>query len=51
MQVTYLDHVSMLVTNVDWSRRFDRGVLELREVPPLPASDFAVVGFDRTIHE
>jgi glyoxylase I family protein len=46
MQVTYLDHVSVLITDVDRSRRFYRDVLGLREVPPPPTFDFVVVWFD-----
>lgn len=46
MQVTYLDHVTVLITDVDRSRRFYRDVLGLREVQPPPTFDFVVVWFD-----
>jgi catechol 2,3-dioxygenase-like lactoylglutathione lyase family enzyme len=46
VQVTYLDHVTVVVTDVDRSRRFYRDVLGLREVPPPYTFDFVVVWFD-----
>src|SRR5689334_12290103 len=46
MQVTYLDHVTVLVTDVDRSRQFYGNVLGLREVPPPPTFDFVAVWFD-----
>jgi len=46
VQVTYLDHVSVIITDVERSRRFYREVLGLREVPPPPTFDFVVVWFD-----
>jgi catechol 2,3-dioxygenase-like lactoylglutathione lyase family enzyme len=45
MQVTYLDHVTVLVTDVARSRQFYRDVLGLREVPPPPTFDFVAVWF------
>jgi catechol 2,3-dioxygenase-like lactoylglutathione lyase family enzyme len=45
MQVTYLDHVTVLVTDVERSRRFYRDVLGLCEVPPPPTFDFVAVWF------
>src|SRR5262245_20651313 len=54
MQVTYLDHASVLITDVDRSRRFYQDVLGLQEIPPPPTFDFVVVWFDlgggQTLH-
>jgi catechol 2,3-dioxygenase-like lactoylglutathione lyase family enzyme len=46
MQVTYLDHVTVLITDVERSQRFYADVLGLREVPPPYTFDFVVIWFD-----
>jgi catechol 2,3-dioxygenase-like lactoylglutathione lyase family enzyme len=46
MQVTCLDHVTVIVTDVERSRRFYSDLLGLREVPPPYTFDFVVVWFD-----
>ena len=45
MRVTNLDHVTVLITDLERSRRFYAGVLGLREVPPPYTFDFVVVWF------
>jgi catechol 2,3-dioxygenase-like lactoylglutathione lyase family enzyme len=45
LQVTNLDHVSVIITDVERSRRFYRDVFGLSEVPPPYTFDFAVVWF------
>jgi catechol 2,3-dioxygenase-like lactoylglutathione lyase family enzyme len=46
MDVTYLDHVTVIVTDVERSRRFYRDVLGLRELLPPYTFDFVVVWFE-----
>ena len=46
LQVTQLDHVSVVVTDVGRSRRFYRDVLGLKEIPKPRTFDFVVVWFD-----
>jgi catechol 2,3-dioxygenase-like lactoylglutathione lyase family enzyme len=46
LQVTQLDHVSVIVTDVERSRRFYRDVLGLREIAKPRTFDFVVLWFD-----
>lgn len=46
MHVTTLDHVTVIISDVERSRRFYRDVLGLREVPPPYTFDFVVVWFE-----
>ena len=46
LQVTQIDHVSVLITNVERSRRFYRDLLGLREIPPPRTFDFVVLWFE-----
>ena len=46
IQVTQLDHVSVLITDVERSRRFYRDVLGLKEIAKPRTFDFVVVWFD-----
>lgn len=46
MRVTHLDHVTVIVTDVERSRAFYRDRLGLTEVPPPYTFDFVVVWFD-----
>src|SRR5271169_1051328 len=46
LRVTQLDHVSVIITNVERSRRFYRDLLGLREIPPPRTFDFVVLWFD-----
>jgi len=54
LQVTSLDHVSILITNVEVSRRFYRDVLGLREIPKPKLFDFVALWFElegaQTLH-
>ncbi len=43
---TQLDHVSVIITNVERSRRFYRDVLGLQEIPKPRTFDFVVLWFD-----
>ncbi len=45
-QVTQIDHVSVIITDVERSRRFYRDVLGLREIAKPKTFDFVVVWFD-----
>ena len=45
LQVTNLDHVTVIVTDLERSRRFYRDVLGLQEVPPPYTFDFIVLWF------
>ena len=45
-QFTQLDHCSVVITDVDRSRRFYRDLLGLREVPKPRTFDFVVLWFD-----
>jgi glyoxylase I family protein len=49
-QVTQIDHVSVVITNVERSRRFYRDLLGLREIPPPRTFDFVVLWFDLGNH-
>ena len=44
--MTQLDHVSVLITDVERSRRFYRDVLGLKEIAKPRTFDFVVVWFD-----
>jgi glyoxylase I family protein len=46
LQITHLDHVSVLVTNLDRSRRFYGDLLGLREIPKPRTFTFSVLWFD-----
>jgi catechol 2,3-dioxygenase-like lactoylglutathione lyase family enzyme len=44
--VTQIDHVSVIITDVERSRRFYRDVLGLTEIPKPRTFDFVVLWFD-----
>jgi glyoxylase I family protein len=46
LQINHLDHCSVLITDVERSRRFYGGVLGLREIAKPRTFDFTVVWFD-----
>jgi catechol 2,3-dioxygenase-like lactoylglutathione lyase family enzyme len=46
LQVTQIDHVSVIITDVDRSRRFYRDLLGLKEIAKPHTFDFVVVWFD-----
>src|SRR2546423_7033950 len=46
LQVTQIDHVSVVITHVERSRRFYRDVLGLKEIAKPRTFDFVVVWFD-----
>jgi catechol 2,3-dioxygenase-like lactoylglutathione lyase family enzyme len=46
LSVTQIDHCSVLITDVERSRRFYRDVLGLKEIPKPRTFDFVVVWFD-----
>jgi catechol 2,3-dioxygenase-like lactoylglutathione lyase family enzyme len=46
LQVTQLDHVSVIIADVERSRRFYRDVLGLKEIRKPRTFDFVVVWFD-----
>jgi catechol 2,3-dioxygenase-like lactoylglutathione lyase family enzyme len=46
LQVTQIDHVSVVVTDVERSRRFYRDLLGLKEIAKPRTFDFVVVWFD-----
>lgn len=46
IQVTQLDHASIIITDVERSRRFYRDVLGLREIAKPHTFDFVVLWFD-----
>jgi glyoxylase I family protein len=46
LQITHLDHASVLVTDLDRSRRFYGGLLGLREIPKPRTFTFSVLWFD-----
>src|SRR5205814_1494112 len=45
-QVQQIDHVSVLITDVERSRRFYRDLLGLKEIPKPRTFDFVVLWFD-----
>jgi catechol 2,3-dioxygenase-like lactoylglutathione lyase family enzyme len=46
LHVTQIDHVSVIITNVERSRRFYRDLLGLKEIARPRTFDFVVVWFD-----
>jgi catechol 2,3-dioxygenase-like lactoylglutathione lyase family enzyme len=46
LQVSQIDHCSVIITDVERSRRFYRDVLRLREIAKPRTFDFVVVWFD-----
>lgn len=46
LAVQQLDHVSVLITNVERSRRFYRDLLGLKEIPKPRTFDFVALWFD-----
>jgi catechol 2,3-dioxygenase-like lactoylglutathione lyase family enzyme len=46
LQVTQIDHCSVIITDVERSRRFYRDVLGLKEIAKPRTFDFVVVWFD-----
>src|SRR6478609_2454288 len=46
VEVTQLDHVSVIISDVERSRRFYRDVLGLKEIAKPRTFDFVVVWFD-----
>jgi catechol 2,3-dioxygenase-like lactoylglutathione lyase family enzyme len=46
LEVTYLDHVSVIITDVERSRRFYGELLGLREIRKPRTFDFVVVWYD-----
>jgi catechol 2,3-dioxygenase-like lactoylglutathione lyase family enzyme len=46
LEVTYLDHVSVVITDVERSRRFYGELLGLREIRKPRTFDFVVVWYD-----
>src|SRR5437764_4808419 len=46
LNVTQIDHVSVLITDVEQSRRFYRDILGLKEIPKPKTFDFSVLWFD-----
>ncbi|MBV9122569.1 MAG: VOC family protein [Planctomycetes bacterium] len=45
-QVTQIDHCSVLITDIERSRRFYRDLLGLKEIPKPRTFDFVVLWFD-----
>lgn len=45
MRITDIDHVTVIITDLERSRRFYRDVLGLTEVPPPHTFDFVVLWF------
>jgi len=54
MHVSNIDHVTVIITDLERSRRFYRDVLRLKEVPCPKTFDFVVLWFqlpaDQTLH-
>ena len=46
LQISQIDHCSVIITNVDRSRRFYRDVLGLKEIHKPRTFDFVVLWFD-----
>jgi len=46
LAVTQIDHCSVIITDVERSRRFYRDILGLKEIPKPRTFDFVVVWFD-----
>jgi glyoxylase I family protein len=54
LELTAIDHVSVIITDVERSRRFYRDVLGLKEIPKPKTFDFVALWFDlgngQTLH-
>jgi catechol 2,3-dioxygenase-like lactoylglutathione lyase family enzyme len=46
LEITQIDHVSVLITNLERSRRFYRDLLGLKEIAKPKTFDFSVLWFD-----
>jgi catechol 2,3-dioxygenase-like lactoylglutathione lyase family enzyme len=46
LQITQIDHVSVIITEVERSRRFYRDLLGLKEIPKPRTFDFVALWFD-----
>jgi len=46
LEVTQIDHVSVIITDVERSRRFYRDILGLKEIPKPKTFTFSVLWFD-----
>jgi catechol 2,3-dioxygenase-like lactoylglutathione lyase family enzyme len=46
LQIMQIDHVSVIITEVERSRRFYRDVLRLKEIPKPRTFDFVALWFD-----
>src|SRR5437588_10014973 len=46
LQITQIDHVSVLITNLERSRRFYRDILGLKEIAKPRTFTFSVLWFD-----
>ena len=46
LHITHIDHVSVLITDLERSRRFYGGILGLREIPKPRTFTFSVLWFD-----
>jgi catechol 2,3-dioxygenase-like lactoylglutathione lyase family enzyme len=46
LQITQIDHCSVIITDVERSRRFYRDLLGLKEIPKPRTFDFVVIWFD-----
>jgi len=51
LDVTQLDHCSVIITNVERSRRFYRDLLGLKEIPRPRTFDFVVLWFELGNHQ
>lgn len=46
MQITHIDHVTLIVTNVAKARAFYGGILGLKEIAPPAVFDFVAIWYD-----
>lgn len=46
IRITHLDHVSLIVTDIENARSFYGGILGLKEIAPPAAFDFVAVWYD-----
>lgn len=46
MQITHIDHVTLIVTDVTKARAFYGGILGLKEIAPPAAFDFVAIWYD-----
>ncbi len=51
LDVTQIDHCSVIITNVERSRRFYRDLLGLKEIPRPRTFDFVVLWFELGNHQ